>query len=144
MAKAKRQPTHQPDSTRIERNEHGDPGGRPAARRSWIDCGDIRHLSARWAFDVRCGLVYHFRGDRPLAGAALKGVAAAAVGLILATCVELAKKSLANNYDLIFIELTVIGVNRLHQSVPRVLITVGALATLWYRPRARTKEGSGP
>ena len=90
------------------------------------------------------GVVYHFRGDRPLAGALLRGVAAAAVGLILATCVQLGKKSLSNNYDLIFIALTVIGVNRLHQSVPRVLIVVGALASLWYRPRAKPKEGSGP
>jgi chromate transporter len=74
----------------------------------------------------------------------LRGVAAAAVGLILATTVQLGRKSLAHLHDLIFVGLTVIGVNRLHQSVLRVLIAVGLLAILWYRPRKAAKEGSGP
>lgn len=87
------------------------------------------------------GMLYHEHGDRPLVTAALKGVAAAAVGLILATAMQLGKKSLSHNYDLIFIALTVIGVNRLHQSVPRVLIAVGILAILWYYPRKSDKRG---
>lgn len=88
------------------------------------------------------GMVYQVHGDRPLATAALKGVAAAAVGLILATTVQLGRKSLTHRYDLIFVALTVIGVNRLHQSVPRVLIAIGILAILWYRPRRGQKEGA--
>ncbi|MDR3748856.1 MAG: chromate transporter [Acidobacteriota bacterium] len=87
------------------------------------------------------GMLYHEHGDRPLVTAALKGVAAAAVGLILATAMQLGKKSLSHNHDLIFIALTVIGVNRLHQSVPRVLIAVGILAILWYYPRKSDKRG---
>ena len=87
-------------------------------------------------------LAYHVRGDRPLVTAALKGVAAAAVGLILATTVQLGRKSLSHVYDLVFVVLTVIGVNQLHQSVPRVLIVVGALAILWYHPRHGEKEGA--
>jgi chromate transporter len=86
------------------------------------------------------GMVYHQGGDRPLVNAALKGVAAAAVGLILSTVVQLGKKSLSGRYDFIFIALTVIGVNRLHQSVPRVLIAVGLLAILWHHPRNPAKE----
>jgi len=86
------------------------------------------------------GMLYQEHGDRPLVTAALKGVAAAAVGLILATAIQLGKKSLTHNYDLIFIALTVIGVNRLHQSVPRVLIAVGILAILWYYPRKANKQ----
>jgi chromate transporter len=85
------------------------------------------------------GIAYHVHGDRPLATAALKGVAAAAVGLILATAVQLGHKSLAHFYDIVFVVLTVIGVNQLHQSVPRVLIVVGTLATLWYHPRHETQ-----
>ena len=81
------------------------------------------------------GIAYHLHGDRPLVTAALKGVAAAAVGLLLATALQLGRKSLAHYYDLLFVVLTVVGVNQLHQSVPRVLIVVGALAVLWYRPR---------
>ena len=87
-------------------------------------------------------LAYHIHGDRPLVTAALKGVAAAAVGLILATTVQLGRKSLSHAYDLVFVVLTVIGVNQLHQSVPRVLIVVGALAILWYHPRHGEKEGA--
>ena len=87
------------------------------------------------------GMLYHEHGDRPLVTAALKGVAAAAVGLILATAIQLGRKSLSHAYDLIFIALTVIGVNKLHQSVPRVLITVGIIAILWYYPRKQVKEG---
>jgi chromate transporter len=89
-------------------------------------------------------IAYHERGDRPLVTAMLRGVAAAAVGLILATSVQLGRKSLAHLYDLIFVAITVLGVNRLHQSVPRVLIAVGILAILWYRPRGAKREGSGP
>ena len=86
------------------------------------------------------GMMYQTGGDRTLVNAALKGVAAAAVGLILATTRQLIKKSLVNNYDLIFVVLTIIGVNRLHQSVPRVLVVVGLLAILWHMPRKAKKE----
>lgn len=87
-------------------------------------------------------LAYHVRGDRPLIVAMLRGVAAAAVGLVLATVVQLSKKSLAHGYDLVFIVLTVIGVNRLHQSVPRVLIVIGIVATLWYHPRGQPMKSA--
>src|ERR1039457_1900699 len=63
------------------------------------------------------GMAYHVHGDRPMVTAALKGVAAAAVGLILATTWQLGRKSLAHTYDVIFIAITVLGVNYLHQSV---------------------------
>lgn len=85
-------------------------------------------------------ILYHLHGDRPIVTAALKGVAAAAVGLILATAMQLSKKSLAHAYDLIFIALTVVGVNALHQSVPRVLIAVGMLAILWYHPKKNQRK----
>ena len=88
------------------------------------------------------GMAYHVHGDRPMVTAALKGVAAAAVGLILATTWQLGRKSLAHTYDVIFIAITVLGVNYLHQSVPRVLIAVGLVAILWYHPRKSDKEGA--
>jgi len=55
--------------------------------------------------------------------------------LILSTVVELSKKSLAGKFDFVFMAMTVLAVNRLHQSVPRTLIVVGALAILFHRPR---------
>src|SRR5215470_13161971 len=90
------------------------------------------------------GALYREHGDRPLVTAALHGVAAAAVGLILATTVQLGRRSLAGLADLVFVALAVVGVNRLHLSVPWVLLGVGALAILWHRPRgpARTRNGT--
>jgi chromate transporter len=88
------------------------------------------------------GMVYHVHGDRPLVTAILHGAAAAAVGLILATTVQLSRRSLEGFYDLVFVVLAVIGVNRLHLSVPYVLLGVGALAILRYRPHSEEKEDS--
>jgi chromate transporter len=69
-------------------------------------------------------------------------VAAAAVGLLLSTIVGLSKKSLAGKFDFVFIALTVIAVNRLHQSVPRTLIAVGLLAILFHHPRKQQRESA--
>src|SRR5215813_7420042 len=70
------------------------------------------------------GIFYRLHGDHPWSTAALKGVAAAAVGLILATVVGLSKKALARNWDLIFVAATAVAVEGLHWSVPRALITM--------------------
>jgi chromate transporter len=86
------------------------------------------------------GIFYRMHGDHIWVTAALKGVAAAAVGLILSTVVGLSQKSLSGKFDFVFIALTVIAVNRLHQSVPRTLIVVGLLAILFHRPGRHQKE----
>ena len=86
------------------------------------------------------GVFYHHHGDHVWITAALKGVAAAAVGLILATVVSLSKKSLSGNFDFVFMALTVIALNRLHLGVPLTLVAVGILAILFHRPRKRQKE----
>jgi chromate transporter len=67
--------------------------------------------------------------------AALKGVAAAAVGLILYTVLQLSKKSLDRHMDLVFVAITVIAVNHFHLSVLWALLGVGCIAILWHRPR---------
>jgi chromate transporter len=85
------------------------------------------------------GVAYGEHGDRPRVDAMLRGVAAAAVGLILATTVQLGRKSLAHAADLVFVFLTAFAVEVLKWSVPAALAAVGALAILWYRPR-RTPE----
>jgi len=90
------------------------------------------------------GNFYRIHGDHLWITSALKGVAAAAVGLILSTVVGLSKKSLAGKFDFFFMALTVIAVNRLHQSVPRTLIVVGLLAILFHRPRKEQKESVAP
>jgi chromate transporter len=55
---------------------------------------------------------------------------------------QLGRKALTHNYDLVFVALAVIGVNRLHQSVLTVLLVVGAAAILWYRPGSRASQAA--
>jgi chromate transporter len=90
------------------------------------------------------GIFYHHHGDHAFVTAALKGVAAAAVGLILFTVVSLSKSSLSHNFDFVFIAMTVIAVNRLHLGVPRTLIAVGILAILFHHPREAQKASATP
>jgi chromate transporter len=78
------------------------------------------------------GIAYQAERDRPLVDAALRGVAPAAVGMILATTLELGRKTLSRAADVVFVLVTVIAVNRLHLSMPVVLIGVGAAAVAWY------------
>lgn len=86
------------------------------------------------------GIFYHIHGDHSFVTSALKGVAAAAVGLILFTVVGLSKKSLSHNADFFFMALTVLAVNRLHLGVPKTLIGVGILAILFHHPYKKRKE----
>jgi chromate transporter len=92
------------------------------------------------AIMLAVGIMYRTHGDHAITTAMLKGVAAAAAGLLLATVIQLGKKSLSQHYDLIFVVITVLLVNRLHVSVPRTLIGVGLLAILWHYPRKTAKE----
>ncbi len=87
------------------------------------------------------GIFYRAHGDHAWTTAALKGVAAAAVGLLLVTVIQLGRKSLGKHIDLLFVAITVVGVNWLHIAVPWVLIGVGAVAIAWHRPR---KPGGKP
>lgn len=88
------------------------------------------------------GIVYRAHGDHAWATGALKGVAAASVGLVLATVVQLGKRSLEERADYLFVILTVLAVNRLHLSVLLTLVAVGLLAILWHRPRDPTSKGA--
>ena len=87
------------------------------------------------------GTLHGVHGERPLATAMLHGVAAAAVGLVMAVAVQIGRKFLARIDDLVFVALAIIGVNLLHLSVLVVLVVTGALAIWWHRPRA---EAPGP
>jgi chromate transporter len=87
------------------------------------------------------GIFYRHHGDHAIVTALLKGVAAAA-GLLLATVIQLGKKSLSHRYDLIFVLATVLAVNRLHLGVPKTLVIVGLVAILFHYPRNTAKEGA--
>lgn len=90
------------------------------------------------------GILYRAHGDHAWATGALKGVAAASVGLILSTVVQLSRRSLENRFDYVFVVLTVLAVNRFHVSVLHALVIVGLMAILWHRPSygAKAEETS--
>jgi chromate transporter len=81
------------------------------------------------------GIVYRTHGDHAWVTGALKGVGAASVGLVLATVVQLSKRSFERWFDYVFVVLTVIAVSRLHVSVLPTLVVVGLMAILCHRPR---------
>ena len=85
------------------------------------------------------GIFYRIHGDHAWATAALKGVAAASIGLVLSTVVQLSKRSLEDRLDYVFVILTVVAINRLHQSVLTTLVVIGLMAVLWHRPRDEIK-----
>jgi chromate transporter len=88
------------------------------------------------------GIFYHHHGDHAIVTAVLKGVAAAAAGLLMSTVIQLGKKSLAHHFDLVFVLVTVLAVNRLHLGVPKTLVFVGLAAILFHYPRKTAKEGA--
>ena len=86
------------------------------------------------------GMFYRIHGDHAFITYMLKGVAAAASGLLLATVIQLGKKSLSHRFDLVFVLVTVLAVNRLHLGVPKTLVFVGLAAIFFHYPRKSEKE----
>jgi chromate transporter len=82
------------------------------------------------------GVAYDAHSRRPIIAAMLRGVAAAAVGLVTAVAIRLGRKSIEKLGDLVFVALTVLLVSFLHLRTPYALVSVGALAIFWHRPRA--------
>jgi chromate transporter len=112
-------------------------------------CGPTGSVAAMLAmclpafvFMTAAGIIYNAEAHRPLATAALQGVAAAAVGLIAATWYQIGKKSVKGFYDAFFILAAVLGINHFKFSVPEVLLVVGAVAIFAYRPRKPEKEST--
>lgn len=88
-----------------------------------------------FVFMTAAGFAYGSHVDRPLVDAALRGVAAAATGLIAGTWFQIGKKSLKGFYDALFVLAAVLLVNHFKLSVPVVLLIVGAVAIYTYRPK---------
>jgi chromate transporter len=81
------------------------------------------------------GIAYGAEGSRPLVTAMLRGVAAAATGLIAATWYQIGKKTVKGFYEAFFILAAILGINYFKLSVPIVLLSVGALSIFAFRPR---------
>lgn len=93
-------------------------------------------------FMTAAGMVYSESHARPLANAALRGVAAAATGLIAATWFKIGKKSLRGFYDAFFVMAAILGINYFKWGVPITLLAVGALAIFTYRPHTKPEKAA--
>jgi chromate transporter len=85
------------------------------------------------------GLLYQGQGHEPVVKHILGGVGAAAVGLTLATTIQIGRKQLGNPKDIFLVALTFVVIGVLRVSLPLALLTVGPFSVWLYRPRA----GSG-
>lgn len=110
-------------------------GGWPAASLALIGM-----CIPAFIFMTAAGLIYSESHARPLASAALRGVAAAATGLLAATWFKIGKKSLKGFYDAFFVMAAILGINYFKWGVPATLLAVGALAIFTYRPTTAPPE----
>jgi chromate transporter len=110
-------------------------GGWPAASLALIGM-----CIPAFIFMTAAGIVYSESHARPLASAALRGVAAAATGLLAATWFKIGKKSLKGFYDAFFVMAAILGINYFKWGVPATLLAVGAVAIFTYRPTTAPPE----
>lgn len=75
--------------------------------------------------------------------AALKGVGAASVGLLLAVTLQIGHKQLEHTLDMVLVAVTLVLVSFLHVSLVWVLLVVGPVAVLLYRPHKLKPDTSG-
>ena len=87
-----------------------------------------------FVFMTIVGELYGAHGNHPLVIAALKGSAAAAVGLVAATWYQLGRKSMRDSFDALVIVAAVLAINQFKLTVPVVLIGLGAIAIFHHRP----------
>jgi chromate transporter len=81
------------------------------------------------------GFVYASHGHLADATLVLGGVGAAAVGLTLATTLQIGRKQLVRPLDLSLIVLTFVVIGVFRVSLPIALLTIGPLSVWLYRPR---------
>jgi chromate transporter len=89
------------------------------------------------------GVLYGEHGRNPAVAEILRGVAAAAVGLLLFVTLEIGHKAVRSLGDVAITLVTCISVGLLHVPLLVVLITVGPVAVWLHRPR-RTTSGNRP
>ena len=83
------------------------------------------------------GVLYGLQSESPAFTAVLDGAGAAAVGLLVAVTLQLARREVAGVIDVLLVLVTVIAVSVLHVALPIVLAVVGAAAVWVYRPGHR-------
>ncbi|HEY9717486.1 MAG TPA: chromate transporter [Trichormus sp.] len=92
------------------------------------------------AMMLAAGAMYKLLHHNYFVQCVLHSVAAAAIGLVLATTLQLGKKSVKIPWDWVILVLCVIGINLLHQMVPFVLLAVGFLSIQPHMPRKNSRN----
>jgi chromate transporter len=87
-----------------------------------------------FVFMTVVGELYGAHANHPLVLAALKGSAAAAVGLVAATWYQLGRKSIRDSFDALVIVAGVLAINEFKLTVPEVLLGLGAISIFHHRP----------
>jgi chromate transporter len=82
------------------------------------------------------GVGYGMHSEKPAVAAMLRGVAAAAVGLVAAIVTQIGRGTVKRVSDGVFVALVIVGVYLLHLRVPYMLVAAGAAAIWWHRPRS--------
>jgi chromate transporter len=88
------------------------------------------------------GVLYGVHNHPPAVTAMLAGVAAGAVGLLLAVTLQIGRKQMSALVDLILLALTFVAVGFLHFSILTVLVVIGPLAVWLHRPRPAASSAS--
>jgi chromate transporter len=86
------------------------------------------------------GMIYASQARSPTMVMVLGGVGAAAVGLTLATTLQIGKKQLAKPLDLSLVVLTFVVIGIFRVSLVTALLTIGPLSIWLYRPRATATD----
>jgi len=93
---------------------------------------------------IALGLLYVRFHNNPDVAAALAGVAAAAVGLLLQVTLKIGGRQFLNIRDLFFILATFLMVGIFHVSLPATLFILAPIAVWLHRPEALKKANPVP
>ena len=81
--------------------------------------------------------LYGVHGEHPVVNAVLKGIAAAAVGLLLSVTFQIGRKQVSGMLDVALLLATFLAVGVLHFHVVWTLLVIGPVAVLLHRPRPK-------
>jgi len=87
------------------------------------------------------GVLYGVHGEHPIVNAMLRGIAAAAVGLLLSVTFQIGRKQVSEYGDLLILVATFLAVGVFHLSLMWALLTLGPASVLLHRPRANADGG---
>ena len=81
--------------------------------------------------------LYGVHGEHPVVNAMLKGIAAAAVGLLLSVTLQIGRKQVSGIVDFLLLLVTFLAVGVFHAHVVWTILAVAPVAVLLHRPRAK-------